>query len=167
MPKVRISRSTRVICTNYFIAEPNADQSCGTGLRARIWNANTSDQFFAGFAELENPSSAGAKDGVRSQAKSRRLAARGVPGVLEVFEDGCGLGLCHDGGKRGHVGMPDGFKAAEMFEQAAGGGLADAGNFPQLGGAIADLAALSAVVTKSQAEAILEYFRKTSVETGL
>jgi excinuclease ABC subunit C len=31
----------------------------------------------------------------------------------------------------------------------------------------ADVAALSAVVTKSQAEAILEHFRKTSVETGL
>jgi hypothetical protein len=60
-----------------------------------------------------------------------------------MFEDGFGLRLgyyCREGG---YVGLLYGLQAAEMFEQAAGGGFAYAGDFSQLGGAVADLAALA------------------------
>lgn len=60
-----------------------------------------------------------------------------------MFEDGLGLVFCDDGGESGGVGLFDGLKAAEMFEEAAGGGFADSGNVAEFGGAIADLAPLA------------------------
>ena len=60
-----------------------------------------------------------------------------------MFEDRLGLRLSYDCRQRGPVRLLYGLQAAEMFQQAAGGGFADAGNFSQLGGAVADLAALA------------------------
>jgi hypothetical protein len=60
-----------------------------------------------------------------------------------MFEDGFGLGFCHDGGERRDVCVLDGLQAAEVLEQAAGGALANAGDLPQFGGAVANLAALA------------------------
>src|SRR3954452_6616158 len=60
-----------------------------------------------------------------------------------MFEDGFGLTLGDDGREGSDVGVLDGLQAAEMLEQATGGALADAGNFAEFGGTVANLAALA------------------------
>jgi len=47
--------------------------------------------------------------------------ARGHVGVAEVGQDGRGLGLGYNRGEGGGIGLLDGFEAAEVFEQTAGG----------------------------------------------
>ncbi len=60
-----------------------------------------------------------------------------------MFQDGFGFGLCCYRRQGGYDGLLDGLQAAEVFEQAAGGGFAYAGDFSQFGGAVADVAALA------------------------
>ena len=60
-----------------------------------------------------------------------------------MFEDGFSLRFGYDRRQRGYVGLLHGLQAAEMFQQAASGRFAHAGNFAQLGGAVSHLAALT------------------------
>ena len=68
-----------------------------------------------------------------------------------MFEDRLSLRLSYDRRERGPVRLLHGLQAAEMFEEAAGGGFANAGNFAKLGGAVADLTALA---MKSEGKAV-------------
>lgn len=61
----------------------------------------------------------------------------------KMFEDSFGLRSGHDRRQGRYVGLLYSLQAAEMLQQAAGSGFAYAGNFPQLGGSVADLAALA------------------------
>ena len=61
----------------------------------------------------------------------------------KVFEDGLGLGPGNYSGQGGHIRLLHGLQAAEMFEQAAGGGFSYAGDFSELGCPVSNLAALA------------------------
>src|SRR5581483_5652894 len=62
---------------------------------------------------------------------------------LEMGEDGRGLTAVDDGFETGGVGGADGLNAAKVAEETLHGLLADAGDFEELVGAIADFAALA------------------------
>ena len=63
--------------------------------------------------------------------------------LAKVFEDSFGLGSGNYSRKGGHIRLLYGLQAAEMFEQAAGGGFSYAGDFSELGGPVSNLATLA------------------------
>ena len=60
-----------------------------------------------------------------------------------MLQDSFGLVARHYCREGRDIGLLNGLQAAEVFEKAAGGALADAGNFAEFGGAVANLAALA------------------------
>ena len=62
---------------------------------------------------------------LRLSAELSRVATTG----LEIVKDGLGLGSGHYGRQRSHVRLLHGLQAAEVFQQAAGRGFSDAGDF--------------------------------------
>src|SRR5579864_1304168 len=63
--------------------------------------------------------------------------------LLKMLQDRFCLSLCDHGRKGGHIGLFYSLQTAEVFQQPAGGALANTRNLQQFGRAIANLAALA------------------------